>query len=438
MSDSTNSNTVLQTSIPVSQSSSERRVVLSCLFGSMLEFYDFMLYGLLAPAVFDKLFFPHLSPAIGVISIMAVFAVGYIARPLGGLVFGHWGDRIGRKPTMVVSLLMTGVATASIGFLPTYAMVGAMAPILLTILRFVQGFAIGGESTGAPILVMESCDPSRRGYFASIVQIGVYSGTALGALAGGAIALLPHDEMMSWGWRIPFIASIVLVLVGLYIRNKVMESPVFLAACAQPSSETPLKAVFRRESRAAFTVLAMCLAEGAQPNLFSVFGLVYALQHTGVSRFFLMLGLIAGNVIGSFTCPLYGRLSDRIGRRPMMATGFILCGLYAPMFFQLLRDGKPWLAAVAMAIPVALFQPIVFGTEGSFYPELFRDPRIRFTGCAFGRQLGGLLGGGLFPLIAAALMASLGTSAVVIYFEVLTVVSISAVIYSRRIPKTRT
>jgi MFS family permease len=408
-----------------------KRLLVSCFFGTTIEWYDFLLYGFLAPLVFNRLFFPTLEPLVGTIAALGVFAVGFAARPIGGLFFGHFGDRVGRKPIMVTTLTLMGIATVLIGLTPTYAVIGVAAPIILVALRFLQGFALGGESAAGPLLAMESAPGHRRGLFAAFVQSGAAAGTVLGSLAALAVGLLPDEQLLAWGWRLPFLASAVIFGIGLYVRLKVAESPVFQAALTRERAlRVPLLEVLRARKVPALQVLFCAMAESSTFYFTAVFGLSYGLQTLGISNSTLLTGVVLGNTIGIFTNPAFGAWSDRLGRRPLIASAYVLSALYvALVFFPLLGSGSETLIVLAMAIPGAVLQPLSLAVTGSFYPELFDDPKLRLSGVSLGRQFGTILGGGLMPVISASLLAMSGGSLawVIGYFVLVCVLAIVAV-----------
>jgi len=406
------------------------RVALSCFVGSAIEWYDFMLYGFLAPLVFDRLFFPNTDPSVATIAVLGIFAVGFVARPLGGLVFGHFGDRLGRKPVMAATLVLMGISTTAIGLLPTYQSIGIWAAGILLALRFLQGFALGGESTGAPVLMLESAPEGKRGVFASIAQSGNFAGVVLATLVVSVVTSLSVETLLGWAWRVPFLASIVLVGLGFYIRLKVEESPIFEANRTTPE-RAPLLQVLAHYKRPALIVFCCALAESGVFYLTSIFGLSYGVKTLGLDQAGLLRGVLIGNVIAIPMVPLFGALSDRLGRRIVLGAGFILAALYVVfLFFPLLQTRDSFVVMIAMAIPGALIQPMHIGVTSSFYPELFRDSRIRFSGMSLGRQFGTILGGGAMPVVAASLLAWSGGSIapILLYFSGISVIAISAVI----------
>ncbi len=410
-----------------------RRVILSGLVGTTLEWFDFLLYGLIGPAIFDKLFFSNLDASAARTAVLLGFAAAYAARPLGAVIFGHFGDRIGRKPMMYISLTLMGVSTALIGAIPTYATIGIAAPILLLVLRSLQGLALGGETGGVTVLAAEFGPNGRRGFFTALVQVGGALGSVAASLAAAAIALLPTAALLSWGWRVPFLLSAVLVLLGFYIRRKVAESPILLAAMAAHAPERiPLVALLRRAGGPTLTVFLCNITQSGMVNLFSVFGLVYGVGHLGVSRSDMLTGILLGNVVGVVANPLYGRLSDRIGRRSIIIAAMVVAVLYAAfVFFPVLALGDPWMVVLVTAIPPALIQPMIFGTGASFFTELIPDARLRFTGVGLGSS-GGSLVGGFLPAIADQLLSATGSIwGPVTYYATLSAVSIGAVLLAR-------
>ncbi len=409
-----------------------RRVLVSGTIGTTIEYFDFLLFGLIAPVVFNQLFFPQAAPLAGTIAVLATFAVGYVARPLGGLVFGHFGDRIGRKPIMFVTLVLMGGATTGIGLLPTYAAIGIAAPILLTLLRCVQGFALGGETVGATIMATESAPHGKRGGYAGTIQMGGALGSVLAALAAALVAGMPTEDALAWGWRVPFLLSAVLVVVGVYVRTRIDESPVFRNAVQDAPQKAPLLVALREEPKACLTVFLCVITETSMLQLFTVYALVYGGQELGIPTSVMLNGVLIGNVVGIAMNPLFGRLSDFVGRRVLIAGSLVIGALYTAFaFFPLLATGNTALIVLALAVPPALIQTMIFATEASFFAELFRGAARRFSGLAVSRQVGGVIGG-LFPLIAAALYATAGSVwAVVGYYAAISVISLGAVLAAR-------
>jgi MFS transporter, MHS family, shikimate and dehydroshikimate transport protein len=410
-----------------------RRILASGTIGTTIEYFDFLLYGLIAPTVFGPLFFPQDNDLISTISVLGTYAVGYAARPLGGIVFGHFGDRLGRKPIMFITLIMMGLATTAIGLLPTYAAIGAAAPTLLVLLRFVQGFALGGETAGAVILAIENAPYGKRGGFAGVIQIGAALGSVFAALAAGQVARMDDDAALSWGWRVPFLLSAVLVVIGIYIRVRIDESPVFTrAVTAEKMEKAPLIAALKGEPKPCLTVFLTTITETSMLQLFTVYILTYGTASLHLSSSVLLNGILFGNIAGIITNPLFGRISDHVGRRPMIAGALVIGALYAAFaFFPMLETHNTAIVTLAIAIPPAVIQTLIFSVEGSFYAEQFTSARMRFSGLGFSRQLGGAVGG-LFPLIATSLVAGTSTVwSVIGYYVLLSAISLGAVMVAR-------
>ena len=420
-------------------SAAHRRMLVSCFLGTTIEWYDFLVYGFLGPLAFNSLFFPSLNPLAGTIAVFGVFAVGFAARPIGGVFFAHFGDRVGRKPIMVSTLILMGVSTTLMGLVPTYAQIGIVAPLVLVTLRFLQGFSLGGESAAGPLLAMESAPGHTRGFFAALVSSGAAAGTVLGALAVFAVGALPREQLLSWGWRLPFIASAPIFAISFYVRMKVEESPIFQRAVQRAAPErVPLLAVLKRCKVSTLQVLFCAMAESSTFYFTSVFGLSYGLQTLKLSNGLLLSGVAIGNAVGIVSNPLFGALSDRIGRRPLLGASYFFAALYVLfLFFPLLRTGDPAVVVLAMAIPGAILQPMSLAVSGAFYPERFADAKLRLSGVSLGRQLGTILGGGLMPMIAASLLAWSGGSLtwVLAYFVLICGLAVGAVISAHETAK---
>jgi MFS family permease len=425
----------VQTLPPRELARKHRRLLGSALSGSAIEWYDFGLYGLLAPIIFNKIFFATaMSPWVKNIFVMAIFGIGFFGRPVGGLIFAHFGDKIGRKPMMVVTMSLIGVASTLIGCIPSYAQIGIAAPIILTLLRFIQGCALGGESTGAPILTMESAPHGKRGLFASIAQMGAAGGAILSSLAVQAVLHLSPDQLLAWGWRLPYLASVIIVGIGLYIRVKVDESPAFVKRTAEAGvARIPLFDVLRHAPKAALIVFLCALCESSIAFLPGVYGLQYGTHTLHIPALLMIQGGLAGVVVCLFLGPFMGWLSDRIGRRPLMLAGFILAAIHiAFVFFTLLETRNPYLIMLASALSPAILTPLTLCVEGSFYAELFEDARLRYSGNTLGRQFGTAFGGGLIPTIATSMVAAMGGSLLGIkaYFCFLAAMAIAAVLFA--------
>ena len=388
------------------------RVILASAIGSALEWYDFFLYGTAAALVFGEAFFPGFDPLVGVLLSFASFGVGFVARPFGGLVFGYLGDRHGRKPVLIATLLLVGIGTVLIGCLPTYAMIGVWAPILLVLLRLVQGFGAGAEYGGAVILLVEYAPPGHRGLWGAFAPLGVAIGNLLAAGAFAVVSKLPREQFMSWGWRLPFLLSIILVLVGLYIRYRVMETPVFREAVARRAvvaRENPVVESIRRQPRSFFVLLGARVAENGLGYLFPVFGLAYVTTALGVNKSAALNALIVAYVVELITIPVFSALSDRVGRRPVYLFG-ALCGIALAVPFFLMVGTRHWLwITLAFVLSRAVVIAAMFGPQAAYFAELFAPTR-RYSGFAFARELGSVLAGGPAPFVATALVAWAGGS----------------------------
>jgi len=379
------------------------RVVLASFIGTSIEWYDFFLYGTAAALVFNKLFFPTLDPLAGTMASFATYAVGFFARPLGGIVFGHYGDKIGRRSMLVTTLTMMGLSTFLIGVLPTYDQIGVLAPVALAALRLVQGLGVGGEWGGAVVLVVEHSHHSRRGLYASSAQAGVPAGLLLANGTFAAVSALAEDQFLSWGWRVPFLAGAVLLGLGLFIRLHIVETPVFARAQAQrATSPTPLVDLVRNYRRNLLLAMGARFAENACFYVFTVFIYVYAGEQRGFARDTILVGVILASALQLVSIPAFAALSDRLGRRPVYLAGALFLGLFAFPFFWLVDSGVPvliWLALVLGLTGVAA----MYGPQAAFFSELF-GTNVRYSGASLGSQLAAPFAGGLAPLIATALL----------------------------------
>ncbi|MFC9096958.1 MFS transporter [Streptomyces sp. NPDC057072] len=395
------------------------RIVAASLIGTTIEWYDFFLYGSAAALVFNKLFFPDSDPLVGTLLSFLTYAVGFAARPLGALVFGHYGDRLGRKKLLVLSLLLMGGATFAIGLLPTHATVGAAAPVLLTVLRLVQGFALGGEWGGAVLLVSEHGDARRRGFWASWPQTGAPAGQLL---ATGVLSLLTavlsDSAFVSWGWRIPFLLSGVLVIVGLWIRLSVDESPVFQQALAQAearssapgagSEKLPLVSVLRHHWRDVLIAMGARMAENISYYVITAFILVYATTSAGVSKQTALNAVLIASAVHFAVIPAWGALSDRIGRRPVYLLGAAGVGLWMFPFFALTDTGGFGNLVLAVTVGLVL-HGAMYAPQAAFFSEMFAT-RMRYSGASIGAQFASVAAGAPAPLIATALLSEYDSS----------------------------
>jgi MFS family permease len=412
-----------------------RRVILSGYLGSTIEFYDFLLYGSAAALVFPQVFFGGLDPFSQVILSFGTFAAGYVARPVGGILFGHFGDRLGRKKMLMLTMLIMGLASFSIGLIPGSASIGGAAAVLLVTLRVAQGIAVGGEWGGAALMALEHAESRRRGFAASFINAGAPSGALLGGLLLGLFATLPEDQFLSWGWRIPFLLSAVLLVVGLWVRLRVSESPVFIkAAEAAEKAEKakpalPLWSVLRRPKALILTTLGAGAAFAFQVTM-ATFVQAYAAQH-GTPRSAVLFGHSLSSFIGIFAVIAAGWLSDRYGRRPVLMTGSLAFTVLTVPLFSLWGSGNALLVALGFVIGVSL-QSLVYGPLGSFISEQF-GTGARYTGASLGYQLATLLGGGFTPALLAMLYRNSGgsTTPVALFLMTMGVISVGAVFLIR-------
>ncbi|MEU6264541.1 MFS transporter [Saccharopolyspora shandongensis] len=384
-----------------------RRAGLAGLIGSTIEWYDFYIYGLAAALVFGTEFFPEFSPAAGTLAAFATFAVGFIARPLGGIIFGHFGDRVGRKNALMLTLFLMGAATVVVGLLPNYHVIGIWAPILLVVLRFLQGFAVGGEWGGAVTMVVESSPRERRGFYGSLPQMGVPLGLVLSTTVFAAISPLPDEDLRAWGWRIPFLLSIVLIAVGLFIRSHITETPAFVEVKESGRAQKlPAAEALRHHWRAIALTVGLYISAGVPFYIVSVFVLSYGSSHLGLSRGVLLTGMLIAAVVEGVTVPYFGALSDRLGRRPVFLTAAAFTALLAFPFFWLLGTGQTGLTWLAMLLALAVAHAGMYGPTAALYAELF-GANVRYTGTSIGYQLGGVVAG-FVPLVTGALVNAAG------------------------------
>jgi metabolite-proton symporter len=388
---------------PAVSPNSVRRVVLASFIGTTIEWYDFFLYGTAAALVFNRLFFPTLDEYAGTMASFATYAVGFFARPIGGVVFGHFGDRMGRKSMLVTTLMLMGTATFLIGVLPTYDQIGIAAPVALVVLRFVQGFGVGGEWGGAVLMVVEHGQHGRRGLNASWVQAGVPAGLLLANAVFIAFSLLPEEAFFSWGWRVPFLLGIGLLAVGLFIRLQIFESPLFAKVREQKrEAAVPFFAVLRRHPRNVLLAIGARMAENSSFYLFSVFVLSYGTEKLELERTMILNCVLIASAVQFLAIPLFGLLSDAVGRRPVYLGGAVALAAFAFPYYGLVDSRATHWVLLATIVSMVIVAAM-YGPQAAFFSELF-GTNVRYTGASIGYQLASPLAGGMAPIVAMWLL----------------------------------
>ncbi len=416
------------------------KVAFASLIGTSIEWYDYFLYGTAAALVFNKLFFPSYDPLVGTLLAFATFSLGFIARPVGGIVFGHYGDKIGRKKMLYLTLMIMGLSTACIGLLPTYAAIGIWAPILLVGMRLLQGFGLGGEWGGAVLMAVEHAPANRRGFYGSWPQLGAFVGLLLSTIVFRAVSKMPDADFLTWGWRVPFLLSFILVAVGIWIRMTIAESPVFLKLKDQKKeAKMPIVEALTKHPKNIFIAMGARFAENGLFYVFTVFSLTYISTYLKVPRVIGLNGLLWAAGLGIFTTAAWGALSDRWGRRPVYMYGAIACGVLAFPFFWMLGTKDPTIIALAIVIPVTLGHSAMYGPQASFLSEMF-SARVRYSGASFGYQLASIFAGGLSPLVATWLLAlgvasGKGPTYIAFYMILLVLITVVAVAFAKETNK---
>jgi MHS family shikimate/dehydroshikimate transporter-like MFS transporter len=385
-----------------------RRILWSSVIGTAVEWYDFLIYGAATALVFNKIFFAAGDPALATIAAFGTYAVGFLARPLGAAIFGHFGDRVGRKAMLAITIIVMGLGTFLIGLLPTYQQIGVAAPVLLVVLRFLQGIGLGGEWGGAVLMVVENAPTNRRGLLGSMVQVGNPIGNiaAIGMFA--LVSQLPENDFMTWGWRIPFLISVLLVGVGLWIRLSMEETPAFRQIKAKNEvAKMPIVDIFKYHRRPFFTAVCLKISEIAYASIAGVFIMSYATSRLGLSRGLVLNGAFLSSLVALFSIPFFGWLSDKVGRKIMFYASCLFSALFAFPMFWLLDTRDPTIVILTIVVAISFGQMVMFGIGAPWYSELF-TARLRYSGASLGFQVGAALSGGLSPLIAASLMTWAG------------------------------
>ncbi|OZC80400.1 MFS transporter [Rhodococcus sp. 06-418-5] len=413
-----------------------RRAAWAGLIGTTLEQYDFVIYGTASALIFNKLFFPNISPAAGIIASFSAYAVGFLARPLGGLFFSRYGDRLGRKWVLVATLMLMGGATMAIGLLPTFEQVGLLAPVLLVLCRFFQGFGAGAEQSGGATLLTETAEIGKRGRLAALVMTGAALGTALGAIAWILAQLLPDDQLMSWGWRMVFLSSILVTVAAFIIRRKLNESPVFQELkAAQERPKAPVKEVYANGKRPLFIVMFMTVGISAQSYTYQVFMASYMKNDVGVDPTFIPKVLLIGAICGGIAAWGFGWLSDKVGRKPVYIGIVSLLVVLPVPTFMALNTGSHTLITLVMIIGFILACQGAVGVTMSYFPEMF-GARYRYAGVTLGREFASVFGGGIAPLLCAALITAFSGSWVPVAVYMM-IMAISVLVAASFAPETR-
>jgi metabolite-proton symporter len=383
-----------------------KRARLSSFIGTVIEWYDFFIYGTAAALVFGKLFFPQSNTLAGTMAAFGTFAVGFIARPLGGIVFGHYGDRLGRRAVLVATLTIMGLSTFLIGLLPTYEQVGIWAPVLLIILRVAQGVALGGEWGGAVLMVVEHAPSDQRGLNSAWPQLGVPAGLVLSTGVMAIFTSLPPEDFESWGWRCPFLISILLVAVGMLIRLAIEETPIFSDMAEQGElKKFPGLEILKHNKKSVLLAIGARFAENGSFFIFSVFSLSYATKYLHVSSGTILTAVVIAAFATMGTIPLFASLTDRLGRRPVFIGGALFTGLFAFPFFWLLQTANPVLMTLSVVLALSVGWSAMYAPQAAYFAEMF-DPQVRYSGMSIGAQLVAIVAGGPSPLIATAAIAA--------------------------------
>lgn len=408
------------------------KIVFASVLGTTVEWYDFLAYGTAAALVFNQLFFPNYDPLVGTLAAFGSYAVGFVARPLGGVIFGHFGDKLGRKAMLTMTMIIMGGGTFLIGCLPTYEQIGVLAPILLLILRMAQGIGIGGEWGGATLMVIESGDPRRRGFLGSLVQVGFPLGMVCATMVFLVVSQLPEAQFMSWGWRIPFLLSVILVGVGMFVRLRLTETPKFAAVQEHGEvAKAPIVEVLSKDFRNFVIAVGLKVSEVAWVYVLTGFLVYYVTSRLGLPKTVILNSVLYAALLELITLPLFGLLSDHVGRKPLYIAGAILSMIAAFPLFTVMETKDPTTIAVSMAIIMSITHGLMFSPQASFVPELF-GTRVRYSGASLGVQVAAAISGGFAPMIATGLLAYFGsTHAISWYLVALGAITLVATLASR-------
>jgi metabolite-proton symporter len=414
--------------VPAPTHNSVRLVAVASFIGTTIEWYDFFLYGTAAALVFNRLFFPTFDPLMGTLAAFGTYAVGFFARPVGGIIIGHYGDKIGRKSMLVLTLVIMGVATFLIGLLPTYEQIGPWAAVGLVLLRIAQGFGVGGEWGGAVLMAVEHAPPGTRGFYGSWPQVGVPAGLVLSTGVFAVFSQLPQEQFLAWGWRVPFLLSVLLVFVGLIIRVRILETPAFTKVKEEArEARQPIVEVLRSYPKQVLLAMGARFAENGAFYIYSVFTLTYATQQVKMSQQVVLNGILAGAAVELLAIPFFGWLSDRVGRRPVYLFGAVVTALWAFPLFLLLDTGSEPYVWLALVVAFVFSHAAMYGPQAAFLSELF-GTRVRYSGASLGAQIAAVLAGGTSPFIALLLLANYGRSALSLYVIAMAIVTIAAVL----------
>ena len=409
------------------------KVATASLIGTAIEWYDFFLYGTAAALIFNKLFFPTFDPMIGTLLAFATFALGFVARPLGGIVFGHFGDRIGRKTMLYITLLMMGVATAMIGLLPTYHTLGIWAAVLLIACRLIQGFGLGGEWGGAVLMAVEHAPADRKGFYGSWPQLGAPIGLVMGTLVFSIFSAIMSDaQFIAWGWRLPFLFSIALVIVGLWVRFTLAESPEFQKIKdTKQQVRMPIIDAIRMHPKNILLAMGARFAENGFFYIYATFVLAYATQVLGMNKQDILTGVLIAAFLESFTIPVFGALSDNHGRRPVYIFGAIFSAIMSFPLFSLLGTKNPQLGWIAIVLGLAVGHAAMYGPQASFFAELF-GTKVRYSAVSLGYNLASIFAGALSPIIATWLMTAYKpqTWPISVYMIILALITLVSVYFA--------